>query len=227
MDNLLLLHGAIGAKSQFAEIEKSLANNFTVNSINFSGHGGKDIPSEPFSIELFANDVLNWLDDNKISRINIFGYSMGGYVGLYLAKNNPEKIGKVFTLATKFKWSVEISSREIKMLDSSKIKEKVPKFAGELKNRHGGDWEIVLEKTRDMMINLGKENTLTIDDYSLIENEVLVGIGDRDKMVTIEETGDVYSRLKNGRLLVLPNTPHPLEQVSVERLVYELKSFFS
>lgn len=141
MDNLLLLHGALGAKSQFAEIQKSLANNFTVNSINFSGHGGKDIPSEPFSIELFANDVLNWLDDNKTNRINIFGYSMGGYVGLHLAKKNPETIGKVFTLATKFNWSEEISAREVKMLDSSKIKEKVPKFAGELKNRHGGGLE--------------------------------------------------------------------------------------
>lgn len=84
----------------------------------------------------------------------------------------------------------------------------------------------MLEKTREMMINLGKENNLLINDYSLIENEVLVGIGDRDKMVTIEETVDVYLTLKSGKLLVLPNTPHPLEQVSVERLVYEIKNFF-
>jgi esterase/lipase len=166
------------------------------------------------------------VNDNKAGRINIFGYSMGGYVGLYLAKIYPEKIRKVFTLATKFRWNEEISALEVKMLDAAKIKEKVQMFADELKNRHGTNWEKVLSKTAEMMTNLGRENTLKTDDYSAIENEVLIGIGDRDKMATIEESIDVYRRLKSGRLLVLPNTPHPLEKVNTERLVYEIKGFF-
>jgi hypothetical protein len=40
MDNLLFLHGALGAKSQFSEIEELLSGSFSVHSINFSGHGG-------------------------------------------------------------------------------------------------------------------------------------------------------------------------------------------
>jgi hypothetical protein len=77
-----------------------------------------------------------------------------------------------------------------------------------------------------MMINLGIKNTLKLEDYSTIENEVMVGIGDRDKMVTFHETRQVYQRLKNGRMIVLPDTPHPLEQVQTERLEYEIKNFF-
>ena len=52
-----------------------------------------------------------------------------------------------------------------------------------------------------------------IGKITSIEHDVLVGIDDRDKRVTIEKTLDVYRKLKNGKLLVLPDTPHPLEGI--------------
>ncbi len=227
MGNILLLHGALGAKSQFKDLTKSLEKNFNVYSLNFSGHGGEPIPNDPFSIQMFAGDILRWLEENNIDKINIFGYSMGGYAAIYLAKHYPERVGKIFTLATKFEWTEEIAAREIKMLDAAKIKEKVPKFAEELKARHNPeDWERVLAKTAEMMMNLGKKNELTLEDYSAIEHEIQIGIGERDKMVTLEESIAVYRKLKNGRLLVLPDTPHPLEQVDTDRLSYEIIRFF-
>lgn len=226
MMKLLLLHGALGSKKQFDELGKALQDSFRTHSINFSGHGGELLPGEPFSIKLFAGDVLKWMEINNTDKIDIFGYSMGGYAALYLAKKYPEKIGKIFTLATKFEWNEETSSREVKMLDAAKIMEKIPKFAMELAKRHAPEnWETVMAKTAEMMINLGRKNTLTLDDYEQIENEVTLAVGDRDKMVTIEETIAVYRKLKNGRLLVLPNTPHPLEHVNMERLAYEIKKF--
>lgn len=227
MNNLLLLHGALGSKKQFNTIEKYLSGQFTVYTTDFSGHGGNTIPAEPFSIRMFSEDILKLLNENHIEKINIFGYSMGGYAALYLAKRNPERIGKIFTLATKFEWNEEIAAREVKMLDAAKIKEKVPKFAEELKQRHHPqDWELVLSKTAEMMTNLGKQNELREEDYSAIENEVLAGIGDRDKMVTLEETINVYRRLKNGKLIVLPGTPHPLEQVDTGILGNAIVDFF-
>lgn len=226
MNKLLLLHGALGARTQFEKLSHLLKESFDVHSINFTGHGGSVIPTEPFSIQMFAGDIINWLDENNIGKINIFGYSMGGYAAMYLAKHHPEKVNKIFTLATKFEWSEEISAREVKMLDAAKIKEKVPQFAKELRSRHSPqNWETVLGKTSEMMINLGKKNELTFDDISTIECCIQIGIGDRDKMVSLEESIAAYRSLKNGELQVLPNTPHPLEQVDAERLNYEIKSF--
>ena len=37
-------------------------------------------------------------------------------------------------------------------------------------------------------------------------------LGDRDKMVSLDETVAVYKSLPNAEMCVLPNTPHPLEQ---------------
>jgi pimeloyl-ACP methyl ester carboxylesterase len=177
---------------------------------------------------MFADDVLEYLDVGREKKVNFFGYSMGGYVALYLARYHPEKIGKILTLATKVRWDKEIAQQEVKMLDVKKMKEKIPAFASELAKRHAPEnWETVAAKTAEMMLNLGDKNTLTLEDFSHIEQEVMVGVGDRDKMVTLDETTGVYKKLKNGRLLVLPNTPHPLEQVNLERLEYEIRDFLS
>ncbi len=227
MSNLLILHGAIGSVKQFTHLIKFLESDYNVYALDFSGHGGSAIPDDHFSIEMFANDVLEWMDQKSFDKIDIFGYSMGGYVGLFLARFYPEKIGKVFTLATKFHWHEETAQREASMLDPDSITEKLPAFAEELKHRHSpADWRVVMQKTAEMMIALGHNNTLKDADYQKIENEVLVGVGDRDKMVSVEETVGVFRKLPNGRLLVLPNTPHPIEKVEGDRLIHEIKDFF-
>lgn len=226
MQQLLLLHGAIGAKDQLQPLAENLKNDFEVHSINFSGHGGTAMPNT-FSIKIFANDVLTYLKENSIEKINIFGYSMGGYVAVYLAKHHPEKVEKVFALATKFAWTPDIASKEIKMLDADKIAEKIPAFARSLEKRHQpNDWKILLQKTSDMMIALGNDNTLRLSDLEHIDIPITISVGDDDNMVTLSETKDVCHSLKNGKLIILPDTLHPIEKVNIETLSNELKLFF-
>lgn len=226
MEQLLLLHGAIGAKDQLQPLAKQLSDQFTVHTMNFSGHGNEALP-EYFSIEQFAKDVIVFLDKHSIPTINIFGYSMGGYVALYLAKHHPDRVKKVMTLATKFLWTKEIAQKEVKMLDPEKIAEKLPAFAQTLETRHQpNDWKIVLKKTAEMMLKLGENNTLSIADYTSIEHLVMIGIGDKDSMVTLEETIAVYRQLKNANFLVLPNTQHPIEKVDIKRLSTEIDNWF-
>lgn len=227
MQHILLLHGAIGAKDQLTPLAEKLSNSFTVHTLSFSGHGGEALP-DTFSMEVFANDVLRYLEQNNIPKISVFGYSMGGYVALYLAKHHPGKVEKIFTLATKFLWTPEIAAKETKMLDAEKIAEKIPVFAQALEKRHApNDWKTVLQKTAAMMISLGANNPLQLNDYENIGHRVLIGIGDKDTMVTLEETIDVYRKLKNANFIVLPQTQHPIEKVNVERLANEIELFFS
>ncbi|HEX8516818.1 MAG TPA: alpha/beta fold hydrolase [Bacteroidia bacterium] len=225
MQHLLLLHGAIGSKVQLQPLAEKLKGSFTIHTLNFSGHGGEAMPAG-FSIEAFARDVLNYLDQQNLTTINIFGYSMGGYVALYLAKHHPDRIGKVFTVATKFLWSPDIAAKEAKMLDAEKILGKLPAFAQALEQRHSpNDWKAVLSKTAEMMKRMGNHNPLTLAGYETIEHKVMIGIGDRDTMVSLEETIDVYRKLKNANLIVFPNTPHPIEKMDVDRLSAELIAF--
>jgi pimeloyl-ACP methyl ester carboxylesterase len=227
MENLLLLHGAIGSKEQLTSLAHHFNAHFNLHTLNFSGHGGSPF-AEAFSIEQFSNDVLNYLNENDIDRISIFGYSMGGYVAMYFAKFFPKRVNKIITLATKFLWTTEIAEKEIKLLNASKIMEKLPAFAELLKKlHHPNDWKIVLEKTASMMLGLGTNNCLTQTDYKEITTPTLIMIGDKDSMVTLEETIEVYGQLKNANLAVLSNTEHPLEKINMEKLAQEIKIFLS
>src|SRR6478752_5665181 len=102
MQHLLLLHGALGAKDQFVLLAEKLKDDFIIHTLSFSAHGGEPIPGTSLSIELYAKDVLYYLHTQNIEQVNIFGYSMGGYVAMYLAKHNADKIKKIVTLASKF-----------------------------------------------------------------------------------------------------------------------------
>ena len=226
MQNLLLLHGALGTKEQMVPLANLLENKYHIHLLNFRGHGGKPFSQVDFSIALFADEVLGYLKQQQIDRINIFGYSMGGYVAMYLAKHHPAFIGKIITLATKFYWDEGIAAKEVKMLDGEVIEQKVPAFANQLKERHRpNDWKTVLIKTREMLLNLGQNNVLDLPDYRNITADCLLLLGDQDKMVTIEETQNVAGALPRGNFKLLPQTPHPIEQVNNQVLATLITKF--
>ncbi len=225
MKNLILLHGAIGAKDQLQPLAEALQGSFEVHNLNFSGHGGATFEGE-FSIQNFAEEVHHYLNENQLKKVNLFGYSMGGYVALYLAHKFPERVEKIVTLATKLSWSPEIASREVNMLNPTIIQEKIPAFAKALKERHlPNDWEEVMHKTGQMMLDLGNKQPLSANDFQNIYTPVKLAIGNADKMVTIDETAQVANGLPNSELLILPDVQHPIEKVPVSLLVQEIKAY--
>lgn len=226
MQHLVLLHGAIGAKDQLQPLADILKEKYIIHTLNFSGHGGTGQGNDAYSISLFAGEVLAYMQENKISQASIFGYSMGGYVAMFIAKHYPECINRIITLATKFHWDEETAAKEVKMLDADTILQKVPAFAAQLEKRHGADnWRNVLAKTKDMLLQLGKENALQLNDYTTIGQNCLILLGEKDKMVTVEETAAVVKALPNAKYKSLPGTPHPIEQVDTALLAEEIIHF--
>lgn len=215
MQPIILLHGALGSKDTMQPLTQTLHDTGQVLTFNFSGHGGAPFPSAPFTIPLFAEEIRTFMNAHGIEKAHLFGYSMGGYAALYLAKYHPDMVASVVTLATKLYWDEQVAAKEVGMLNADKIKQKLPAFAAELEKRHQpNDWTILLEKTKELLLGLGKQNTLQMADYTSITTSVLLLLGDRDKMVGLEETVAVYKALPNAQLGVLPGTPHPLEQVN-------------
>lgn len=226
MQPIILLHGALGSKDTLQPLVQALEGAGQVLTSNFSGHGGAPFPSEPFTISLFAEEIRAFMNAHAIEKANLFGYSMGGYAALYLAKYHPELVASVITLATKFYWDEQVAAKEVGMLNADKIKQKLPAFAAELEKRHQpNDWTLLLEKTKELLLGLGQQNALQVADYTSITTPALLLLGDRDKMVSLEETIAVYKALPNAQLGVLPGTPHPLDQVNVAMLGNFIREF--
>jgi pimeloyl-ACP methyl ester carboxylesterase len=218
---ILLLHGALGAENQLNELAGILRNkNHPVFTLNFSGHGGKPFSANGFGIEIFANDVVQFLDEKGFENVNIFGYSMGGYVALWLALKNSNRVNKIVTLGTKFDWSQESAEKEVKKMNPHKILEKIPAFARLLEHRHApNDWKELMDKTANMMISLGSNPLLTKDKIKTISNDVIILLGDHDDMADREYSIQVAEWLPQGKFFLLPETFHPIEKVKPELLV--------
>ena len=227
MKKLLLLHGALGSKDNFIELTKALSGDYDLYALNFNGHGNQQIIENEFSISHFANEVIRFLDQHNFESVSIFGYSMGGYVALYLAQKFPNRIDSVFTLATKFEWTIESATKETKLLNPSLIKEKVPKYATTLEQLHGDSWEKLMNATATLMLGLGVNPALTDNDFRNSTVPVLLAVGDKDSMVCLEETIAVYRLIPSAQLLVLPNTTHPIDRIDIVALSFQIKRFFT
>lgn len=225
-ENLILLHGALGSKEQLAELKALLAEAFNVFLLDFSGHGGLEHEGA-FSIDLFVKDTIQLMDRHQLPVAHIFGYSMGGYVALQLAHDHPGRAVKIITLGTKYSWNPEAAAKEVRMMNPDVIEQKIPAFAATLKARHQpSNWKNIMNRTAEMMTELGGGKAMIETDFASIENQVLVCIGTDDHMVSIEESERTAKQLKNGRLKIIEGFKHPLEAVDKNMLASICNEFF-
>lgn len=227
MNDLILLHGALGSSEQLNALAVSLRDSFTVHQMDFEGHSNAPARARPFRIVHFVENVLEFMERERIEHASFFGYSMGGYVALCLALDHPERVDRIATLGTKFRWDPATAAREATRLDPVTIRARVPRFADTLTARHerAGGWESVLARTADFLRELGKHPDLTDDTLSRIPHPARVIVGDRDNTVSVEESEGVVSRLPSGSFTLLKDAPHPIEQVAVDQLSAELRAF--
>ena len=227
MPDVILIHGALGAIDQLERLASLLSPRIIAHRLELEGHGSRP-SSTPFSTQRFVLNVREFMARKGIARASIFGYSMGGYVALDLAAESPDLVGRVATLGTKLAWTPEAAAKETTRLHAPTIRAKVPRFADLLEQRHAraGGWELMLERTSAFMTSLGTQPV--IDDAVLgrITQAARLMVGDRDNVVSVDETRRGASAVLCGELAVLPNTPHPIEQVRLPLLAALLNEFF-
>ncbi|HBV14019.1 alpha/beta fold hydrolase [Chryseobacterium carnipullorum] len=226
MKNLLLLHGALGHSSIFKPYEKELSEYFNIHTLLFSGHGETDLPEQGISIEKYTEEVKAYLEKENLEEVCIFGHSMGGYSALCCALRYPERIHSIMTLGTKFDWTEEQALKESKMLDPESILLKVPKYAEQLENQHGTKWKQLLPAIAKMMVSLGRNPPLNENSLWGITIPVQIMTGDKDPMVSIEESIGAYRSIPNAKLAILPDTKHPMEKVRPNLLFDLMKDFW-
>ncbi|HAO06726.1 MAG TPA: alpha/beta hydrolase [Chryseobacterium sp.] len=114
-ETLVLLHGFMENLSIWSDMEPHLSDNFSLLKIDLPGHGQSEIIAEVQTMELMAEEVKKVLDHENITKIHLFGHSMGGYVSLAFAEKHPEYL-KSLTLffSTYFPDDAEKKEQRIK-----------------------------------------------------------------------------------------------------------------
>lgn len=224
---LLLLHGALGEEGMFTDLKNKLSDSYEIHTLNFEGHGLRGPSERAFTIQNFSENVSRYMQEHSMDQTDIFGYSMGGYVALYMALVYPEKIRRISTLGTILSWSKEIAEREERLLNPDKIEDKVPRFAEILHKNHPHGWRDVVAKTKDLLTRLGNQPPLNDKNWNTIKHPVRLHIGDRDNTAGLQSTTEVFAQLLQAELCVLPGTPHPFKKVKNTLLENSLREFFS
>lgn len=224
---LLCLHGALATHTQFDPLFPHLADGFTLHTLDFDGHGAIPFPSRSLRPEHLVENVIAYMDANNLARVNLFGYSLGGYVACMVAQAYPERVERVATLGTRYLWDAPTLERELRMADPATMQAKVPRFVEALAQQHSASgWETVVAQTQNLLGANHETNGLTGEYLATITQPVRVMVGDRDTTAGVAESLAAYQALPNGQFEVLPATPHPFQKVNLARLALSLKEFF-
>lgn len=86
-----MLHGFLGSLQIWNDFSRELSTHFRVIAIDLPGYGSSDV-IEDASMEAFAATVKAVLDSLQIKTCLMAGHSMGGYVSLEFARQNPEML---------------------------------------------------------------------------------------------------------------------------------------
>lgn len=213
---LLLFHGALGCTQSFKDILPVFQQHFTCYTLDFEGHGKR--LEGTYSMRNFVENVHQFIQENQLSDVQIFAYSMGGYVALDYATKY-KGISHIFTLGTKFDWSPEIAAKETRSLDANFLREKAPLFVDQLIQFHGEEnWINVLQKTANFMTQLGENASLGNPLWSEISIPVTLIRASEDKMVSTIETEEVSKRIPHAKTHEIPGK-HGLETVNSSLLL--------
>ena len=68
---------------------------------------------------------------------------------------------------------------------------------------------------------------MQLQDYTDIKTPSLLLLGDRDKMISTDETFAVYKQLPNAQLGILPATAHPIEKANIATLSFFIEQFIA
>ncbi|MDZ7308324.1 MAG: alpha/beta hydrolase [candidate division KSB1 bacterium] len=97
---LLLIPGLGAGTWLWQHNVERLSRHFHLIMPELRGSGRSDKPDHPYSVRLFAQDMLALLDALNVPRAFVLGASLGGFVAQQLAGGWPERVRKLVLVAT-------------------------------------------------------------------------------------------------------------------------------
>jgi pimeloyl-ACP methyl ester carboxylesterase len=93
---VVLIHGAFSATgTSWGELVRPLSRTRQVISVELQGHGRTADIDRPLRVEHLADDVAALLDEIRVERADLWGYSLGASVALHVGLAHPEKVHKL------------------------------------------------------------------------------------------------------------------------------------
>jgi pimeloyl-ACP methyl ester carboxylesterase len=201
---VLFLHGGMNFFAlNFAKQRDYFAAYRTVVGIEQRGHGHSPDGPWPLSYQLMADDTAALIQQLGLGRVDVVGHSDGANVGLLLARDHPELVGRLVISGANLRSGLS---------------------AEEVQRRSQWSPEQLAEKLRTVDASMPPSFRTEYADLKRISAPVLVMAGDND-FTSIEETVEIYRGLPKGQLIILPATGHGTMQQRPELVNLAIREF--
>lgn len=214
---LILLPGGFMTVEAMGELVPQLAATRRIIGVELQGHGHTADIERPLRFELMADDIAALIRHLGLERADIFGYSLGGGVGLQTAIRHPEVVRKLALASTAFKrdgWYPEVlagmASISVEGFAGTPIHETYLKTSPRPEA-----WPSLVAKMRQLL----SEDYDWTEPVAALKTPTLILVGDADslRLAHVVEffgllgggkgDGDL-SGLPPSQLAVLPATTH-------------------
>ncbi|MGL6262582.1 alpha/beta fold hydrolase [Aeromonas jandaei] len=91
---VILIHGLFGSLDNLGLLARALGEHYRVISVDLRNHG-VSFRSDDMSYPAQATDILALMDHLGLDQVAIVGHSMGGKVGMQLAKLAPARVSRL------------------------------------------------------------------------------------------------------------------------------------
>jgi pimeloyl-ACP methyl ester carboxylesterase len=217
-DPVVLLHGAfMTITNNWTDWIGELSKTRKVIAVEMQGHGRTADIDRDITNENLADDVAALLEQLKIPRADLIGYSMGGAVAMQCAIRHPDKVRKVVVISSMFRRDgmVEEARDAIPNLTADAFKDTPIEAEYKKLSPTPDDFPKFVKR---MIATASKGHDFGADKLKATTAPMFFIHGDADG-VRLEHVAEMF-RLKGGevhgdmkprsasRLAILPNTTH-------------------
>lgn len=219
---LVLLHGSFMSGVFYP----TLAESRQIIVVDMQGHGRTADIDRPFTFEQMADDTAALLKHLKIEQTDVFGYSMGGTIGLALAIGHPALVRRLAILGSVYR-PIEESYSPESLRDFQSITPE--NFAPEAlkkpyeKQSPAPDWKGLVAK----IVQMEKDfKGFSKEQMKALKAEVFIGAGDR-RDISLEHVVEMHSLIPKSQLAIFPNTEHVFLLQDPKKMPPAIKAFLN
>ncbi len=226
-ETLVLIEGLAQQIIMWKYQIEELKNYFQIVVFDLRGNGKSDKPLTGYSVDIFADDTIKLIRELNLTKPHILGVSLGGFIALKLLIKYGSEIGKGILVNTSFGGPNYIPpSMEVLNIMLTGGKGKTP-FEKGFNSLSLGFTDRFVKEKREIIEEIVKallENPQppyayqgqamagaqfnAENEVEKIENEILVIVGEKDKIVPKENGIKLKEKLKNSKLHIMKDAGH-------------------
>lgn len=199
---VLLLHGGLANANYWGHQVRALQRHYQVIVMESRGHGRSSRNQEPYGYDLMASDVIGLLDDLRIRKTAIVGWSDGAIIGLDIAMKHPERVSRLFAFAA------NSDPSGVADIASSNVFNAYIARAGEEYKRLSPTPTAYKSFVDDITKMWESQPKWTASDLAAIKVPTWIVDGDHDEAIKRENTEFMAANIPGAGLLIQPEVSH-------------------